>query len=435
MGGPGTWGAFPHALLMDELMHAPISVQQPEPKGAKTGAAAIRSLYVHAPFCSRRCFYCDYAVKVAPPDADEWLRALALEVRALEQEGEFNLDSSLDTIYVGGGTPSLLGWSAMDGLARVVGEERLRGSDLEWTVEANPESFTEDVARGWRRAGVTRVSLGVQTFHGPSLRWMGRMHGAEGARSAVRIAREAGLNNISIDLVFGLPSYLGRDWEYDLSQTLALEVDHVSLYGLTVESKTPLGRAVKQGRETLPTDQRCAEEYLFAVERLTEAEFEAYEISNFARMDQLSQHNMIYWSGRPYLGVGNGAHSYKHPVRRWNFRDWDVYRAEVHKFTPPLEGEETLGEDESRLERIWLGLRSWRGLSVEGFPYAAEKRVRRWLDSGFGIEKDGVLRLTPRGWLVIDRLTVELDGDFHRALTGSGFKSDLPVRLEQFPDI
>ncbi|SVD07116.1 uncharacterized protein METZ01_LOCUS359970, partial [marine metagenome] len=241
---------------MDELMHAPISVQQPEPKGAQTGAAAIRSLYVHVPFCSRRCFYCDFAVKVAPPDADEWLRALALEVRALEQEGEFNLDSSLDTIYVGGGTPSLLGWSAMDGLARVVGEERLRGSGLEWTVEANPESFTEDVARGWRRAGVTRVSLGVQTFHEPSLRWMGRMHGAEGARSAVRIAREAGLNNISIDLIFGLPSYLGRDWEYDLCQTLALEVDHVSLYGLTVESKTPLELAVKQGRETLPTDQR-----------------------------------------------------------------------------------------------------------------------------------------------------------------------------------
>ena len=420
---------------MDELIHAPISVEEPESKAPPPGAVAIRSLYVHAPFCGHRCFYCDFAVKVSPPDADEWLGALASEVRALEKEGEFNLDSSLDTIYVGGGTPSLLGPSAMDGLAHVVGEERLRGSDLEWTVEANPESFTEDIARGWRRAGVTRISLGVQTFHEPSLRWMGRMHGAEGSRSAVRIAREAGLTNVSIDLIFGLPSYLGQDWEHDLCQALALEVDHVSLYELSVESKTPLGRAVEEGRETLPTDQRCAEEYLLAVDRLTEAEYEAYEVSNFAKMDRLSRHNMIYWSGRPYLGVGNSAHSYKHPVRRWNFRDWDVYRAEAHKFTPPLEGEEILSEDERRLERIWLGLRTRRGLLVEGFPCAAEKRVRHWLDSGLGIEEDGVLRLTPRGWLVMDRLTVELDGDFHWALTRSRSKSDLPARLGPLPNI
>ena len=413
----------------------PIRIEESESKKPDKETVAIRSLYVHAPFCARRCFYCDFAVKVAPPNVDEWLEALASEVRALETEGEFTLDSSLDTLYVGGGTPSLLGPSAMDGLVRVVGKERLQDPDLEWTAEANPESFTAEVAAGWRRAGVTRVSLGVQSFHEPSLRWMGRLHGADGARSAVRIAREAGLANVSIDLIFGLPTDLGRDWEYDLRQALALDVDHVSLYGLSVELTTPLGRAVEEGRETPASDRRYAQEYLLAVDRLVEAGYEAYEVSNFTKADRSSRHNMIYWSGHPYLGLGNGAHSYKHPVRRWNFRDWDVYRAGVRKCTPPLEGEETLGEDERRLERIWLGLRTRRGLSVEGFPRVAEMRVRRWIEDGLGIEEGGVLRLTPRGWLVMDRLTVELDRDFHLALTRSRSKSDLPAHLGQFRDI
>ncbi len=407
-------------------MSVPVRLSESE---TAVDAGGIRSLYVHAPFCARRCFYCDFAVKVAPPNADEWLEALSWEFRALETEGEFTLASSLDTIYVGGGTPSLLGPAAMDGLARVVGPERLQGADLEWTAEANPESFTEEVAAGWRRAGVTRVSLGIQSFHEPSLRWMGRLHGAAEARSAVRIAREAGLTNVSIDLIFGLPEHLGRDWEYDVSQALALDVDHVSLYGLTFEPTTPLGQAVEAGRETPPSDRRYEREYLFAVDRLAEAGYEAYEVSNFAKASRSSRHNMIYWSGEPYLGVGNGAHSFKHPVRRWNFRDWDVYRAGVRGPTPPVDGEERLDPDQRRLERIWLALRTRRGLSVEGLPPAAERRTQRWIEDGLGNEEDGTLRLTPRGWLVMDRLTVELDGDFHGALTRSQSKSDLPAPL------
>jgi oxygen-independent coproporphyrinogen-3 oxidase len=372
---------------------------------------AIRSVYVHAPFCTRRCFYCDFAVKVASGDCSEWLGALRAEVHTLESEGLFVLDDTLDTLYVGGGTPSLLGARAMDGVSAVIGEERLGHHDLEWTAEANPESFTRDVATGWRRAGVNRISLGVQSFHAPSLEWMGRLHGADGARSAVRVGREAGFTNLSVDLIFGLPSHLARDWERDLDDALSLDPDHVSLYGLTAESATPLGRAVAEGREILPSEGRYEEEYLLAVDRLAEAGYEAYEVSNFARPGCSSRHNSVYWSGEPYLGLGNGAHSYRYPIRRWNTRDWDAYRADTEGPGPPVDDAEELGAAEVRLERIWLGLRTRRGIFIEDLPPSARDRASRWEESALAVAEGNVVRLTPKGWLVMDRLTTELDAE------------------------
>ena len=372
---------------------------------------AIRSVYVHAPFCARRCFYCDFAVKVASADRDAWLSALTAEVRALEREGVFLLDDTLDTLYVGGGTPSLLGAPAMDGLLAVIGEKRLRHSDLEWTAEANPESFTRDVATGWRCAGVNRISLGIQSFHAPSLRWMGRLHGADGARSAVRIGRAAGFTNLSVDLIFGLPDHLERDWERDLDHILSLDPDHVSLYGLSAEPATPLGRAVAERRETLPTEGRYEQEYLLAVDRLAEAGYEAYEVSNFARPGFASQHNSVYWSGEPYVGLGNGAHSYRHPVRRWNLRDWDAYLAGAEGHGLPVDDEEELDAGKVRLERIWLGLRTRRGICLQDLPASARDRARYWEENALAVVEGNVVRLTPRGWLVMDRLTVELDAE------------------------
>ncbi len=384
----------------------------------------IRSVYVHAPFCARRCFYCDFAVKVAPADGDAWLSALGAEIRALEREGTFLLDDTLDTVYVGGGTPSLLGAPAMDGLLTVLGGERLRHPDLEWTAEANPESFTRDVATAWRGAGVNRISLGIQSFHAPSLRWMGRLHGADGAHDAVGIGRAAGFTNLSVDLIFGLPDHLERDWERDLDHTVALDPDHVSLYGLTAEPATPLGRAVAEHRETLAPEARYEEEYLLAVDRLAEAGYEAYEVSNFARPGFESRHNSVYWSGEPYVGLGNGAHSYRHPFRRWNLRDWDAYRARVEDSGedayraramasgPPVDNEEELDVNAVRLERIWLGLRTRRGISLRELPASARDRARSWEENALAVMEDSVVRLTPRGWLVMDRLTVELDGCF-----------------------
>jgi oxygen-independent coproporphyrinogen-3 oxidase len=366
-------------------------------------------VYVHAPFCVRRCVYCDFAVTVrSEGDGEAWAAALRAELALVTADGE-RLSDRLDTLYVGGGTPSLLGPSAMQALAGLVGTERLEHADLEWTAEANPESFDARVAAAWRDAGLNRISLGVQSFHEPTLRWMGRLHGAEGARRAVTAAKEAGLDNVSVDLVFGLPATLGRSWSDDLAQALALDVPHVSLYGLSVEPATPLGRAVKEGKEPPVDEERYREEFLEAAETLQRAGYEHYEVSNFARPGHASRHNAVYWDGRPYLGLGNGAHSYDHPVRRWNVRDWSVYRERVTAGRRPEEGRERIDPAAEALERAWLSLRTRAGIGLDGLSPGALDLVESWRRTGLAIVSDGRARLTPEGWLLLDRLAVELD--------------------------
>jgi oxygen-independent coproporphyrinogen-3 oxidase len=371
--------------------------------------APIRSVYVHAPFCVRRCVYCDFAVTVrSEGDVTGWASALGAELRLLAAEGE-HLAERLHTLYVGGGTPSLLGPSAMHALAGALGEHRVASTDIEWTAEANPESFGADLARAWREAGVNRISLGVQSFHEPTLRWMGRLHGAEGARRAVGAAKGAGLVNVSVDLVFGLPASLDRPWSADLAEALALDVPHVSLYGLSVEPATALGRAVAEGREPPVDEERYREEFLEAAETLRGAGYEHYEVSNFARPGYASRHNAVYWDGRPYVGLGNGAHSYRHPVRRWNVRDWALYRERVMAGKTPEEGRETIDAAAESLERAWLSLRTSDGISLADLSEEARRLVGAWRRAGLADVYEERARLTPEGWLLLDRLAVELD--------------------------
>ncbi len=374
-------------------------------------ASLIRSVYVHAPFCARRCGYCDYAVTVAQTgDVAAWLAGLAGEVTALEDEGLFVLDSTLDTLYVGGGTPSLLGPEAMAGLGELLSYDRLEHADLEWTAEANPESLTPEVAQAWREAGVNRISLGLQTFHEPALAWMGRLHGPAEGVAAVENIRRAGFENYSVDLIFGLPERLDRPWSDDLDGVLRMEPPHVSLYGLSVEAKTPLGRSVAEGKETPASETRYAEEYLEAAERLTGAGYEHYEVSSFARPGFQALHNSVYWMGLPYLGLGNGSHSYLHPRRRWNVSDWDEYVRLTGDGQLPMEGEEVLEPVSVRLERVWLALRTRRGIRHDSLPAEACDLVRRWVAADLAKCDAGICRPTPLGWLSVDRLTLDLDG-------------------------
>jgi oxygen-independent coproporphyrinogen III oxidase len=373
------------------------------------GPVEVGSVYVHAPFCVRRCVYCDFAVTVSPTgDVDGWAEAIGAELAVVEREEMFALAPRLETLYVGGGTPSLLGPRAMRSLGDLLGAERLASPRLEWTAEANPESFTPELASAWRAAGVNRVSIGVQSFHAPTLRWMGRLHGAEGAAAAVGTARRAGLTNVSIDLIFGLPASLGRSWSEDLTLALALDVPHVSLYGLSVETTTPLGRAVAEGREPAVDEERYREEFLEASERLRAAGYEQYEVSNFARPGHASRHNAAYWDGRPYLGLGSGAHSYAHPVRRWNVRDWAVYRSRLALGASPEESRELLDEGATALERIWLGLRTARGLPLTGLGEGALDLLERWRRDGLATVEARRVSLTTVGWLALDGLAVDL---------------------------
>jgi oxygen-independent coproporphyrinogen-3 oxidase len=283
------------------------------------------------------------------------------------------------------------------------------GEGVEWTVEANPESFDEALARDWRAAGVNRLSLGVQSFDEGALRWMGRLHGPAGPGRAVAAARAAGLDNFSVDLIFGLPARLGRDWAADLEQALSLEPRHISLYGLTAEPATPLGRWVAEGRERLAEEETYEAEYLLAADRLRAAGFEHYEVSNFARPGFESRHNRAYWAGNAYLGLGSGAHSFLPPRRRWNLREWEAYRRAVAVGESPVAETETVTGEAARLERIWLGLRAANGLARTGWSADQELLAARWLEAGWAVLTPSALRLTPAGWLLLDRLAVEFD--------------------------
>ena len=379
------------------------------PDRAPARPTTVSSVYVHAPFCVRRCFYCDFAVHVSKQgDLVAWCEAIAGELRAVETEGLFALDDSLQTLYVGGGTPSLLGAETMEILASVIGLARLGNLDLEWTAEANPESLNDVLASAWRRAGVNRLSIGVQTFNSEALRWMGRLHGTEGAERAVALARAAGLTNLSIDLMFGLPARLNRSWRDDLERALALDVPHVSLYGLTVEEGTPLGRAVREGKESLVAEQQYQDEYLLAAEIFDAAGYEHYEVSNFALPGHRSRHNAVYWNGQPYLGLGNGAHSFAAPVRRWNLRDWPAYSECARAGNVPEHDRETVDGEVRRLEHLWLGLRTSDGLPLGDLDERQRDLATSWSERGWTQTLEGALRLNAEGWLLLDELVVEL---------------------------
>jgi oxygen-independent coproporphyrinogen-3 oxidase len=375
-----------------------------------TQAGAPRALYVHVPFCARRCSYCDFAVQAtreAPTFA--WLEAIGAELDLLAAERGWEGRLPLDTVYVGGGTPSLLGTGAMEMLAdRLSRRFSWDPASVEWTCEANPESFTPALAADWRAAGVNRVSLGIQTFHGPALSWMGRLHGPDGPARAMDAARDAGFDNVSVDLIFGLPERLGRDWGADLHRALLLEPEHVSLYGLTAESGAPLGRWVGEGREALAGEDRYADEYLLAHRVLTEAGFRHYEVSNFGLPGRESRHNPVYWSGAPYAALGPGAHAFYPPLRRWNVRSWDDYRAAVARGVLPTDDEETVGPDDAALERHWLLLRTDAGMPLAELDGAARALADGWVARGLATTDGGALRLTADGWLLLDRLAVEL---------------------------
>ena len=370
-----------------------------------------RHAYVHAPFCARRCSYCDFAVQVATaPPVAAWARCIGRERDLVAEARGWAEPRALETLSLGGGTPSLLGVGAVPRLLAELGDGVEMGGLRELTAEANPESFTAGLAADWVRAGVNRVSFGAQTFHAPSLKWMGRLHGPEGPARAVAIARTAGLENVGLDLIFGLPARLGRDLGRDLDRVLALEPEHISVYGLSVEPDTPLGRWVAEGRESMPDPDRYGEEYLQVADRLRSEGYHHYEVSNFARPGREAVHNGAYWRGVAYLGLGNGAHSYFDGERWWNHRDWPAYRRAVESGTLPQAEAERLDAAAEGLERIWLGLRTARGLDRAGLTPGQRALAGRWETAGWAEPDPGRLRLTPEGWLLLDRLTLELDG-------------------------
>ena len=319
-------------------------------------------------------------------------------------------------MYLGGGTPSLLPPEAVANLLReltptIRNPQSTIRNDVEVTLEANPEDVTPDNARAWRAAGINRVSLGAQSFDDTVLQWMHRSHDAARIGAAVHALRGAGIENISLDLIFGLPEELKRNWERDLDMAHALRTTHLSLYGLTVEPRTPLDRWISRGATHAPDEERYAEEYLFAHRRLTAGGFGFYEVSNASLPGFRSRHNSAYWSGKPYVGLGPAAHSFDGTTRRWNLRAWEAYRRAVAEGRSAVESEERLTEEQREMEAIYLGLRT-----VEGLPVAALRRPSpppQFAAQGWLEVVDGRVKCTPEGWLRLDSIVNDYDSATH----------------------
>ena len=371
-------------------------------------AVSVRHVYVHVPFCARRCSYCDFAIAVRTRvPVDEYLDALARELTLRlgppPTPGERPV---VDTLYLGGGTPSRLGG---EGVARVVAllARWFAPSDgAEVTVEANPDDVDAGAVGAWTAAGVTRLSLGSQTFDAAALAWMHRGHAPEQIHRAVDAARAGGIDDLSLDLIFALPDAVRRDWAADVARALALGPTHLSLYGLTVEPGTPLGRWTQRGSVAEADEDRYADEFLHAHAALTAAGFEHYEVSNFARPGRRARHNSAYWSGVPYLAFGPGAHGFDGQVRRWNVGAYATWVRTLRDGRDPREGSEFVDAAAREAERVYLGLRTVDGLTLEPGERA---RVARWVAAGWGgVGPDGRLRLTPAGWLRLDALAADL---------------------------
>ena len=362
----------------------------------------VRHLYIHVPFCRRRCAYCDFSIavrRVVP--ASEFAGAVGAELASRAPASGW----SLDTLYLGGGTPSLLG---ADGVARLLDAVRRRArleADAEVTLEANPEDVTAAAAAAWRAAGVTRLSVGAQSFDDRALAWMHRTHDAARTAAAVAAAREGGIANLSLDLIFALPEALERSWERDVERALGLAPEHISLYGLTIEPRTPLGRWRGDGRVVEAPEERYARDYLRAHRALRAAGFEHYEVSNFARPGRRARHNAAYWRRVPYVGAGPAAHSFDGSARRWNVAPYAEWARRVAGGRDPEEGREVLTGDDREAERIYLALRTDDGLVLDAAGLA---RTRPWVDAGWGTLARGRLRLTAEGWLRLDALATDL---------------------------
>lgn len=363
-------------------------------------------LYVHVPFCARRCSYCDFAIAVrrAVP-SDAFAADIELEWRRRRSDPWWSESSSVETIYFGGGTPSHVEPDALARILGAVGADKTVDAGAEVTLEANPDDVTEARAVAWRALGITRISLGAQSFDPGVLVWMHRTHEAGQVSLALRHLRGAGFENISLDLIYGLPETLRRDWRADLDAALALEPEHLSFYALTVESGTPLGKWTTRGSIQPLTDDRVAAEYLEANRRLTESGFAHYEVSNAARPGFRAVHNAGYWRRAAFLGLGPSAHSGMGRQRRWNTREYEAWRRAIEAGDDPTAGAETLDDAQVLLEERYLGLRTDAGVPRELVPDA---RASSWVSEGWAEERGGRIVLTPEGWLRLDALVASL---------------------------
>ncbi len=371
------------------------------------------SLYVHVPFCASRCGYCDFNTytlgelgDARSPEAyvAAAFAELDLAVRVLGGQAP-----AVSTVFFGGGTPTLLPARELAGLLAGIGERFGLAEGAEVTTEANPESVDPAYLHELKAAGFTRISFGMQPAAPHALEVLDRRHTPGRALEAVRWAREAGFTDVSLDLIYGTPGESMADWRASLDSALSAEPDHISAYSLIVEPGTRLAARVRRGELPMPDDDDHAERYLVAEDVLTAGGFAAYEVSNWARTGHACRHNLAYWRGDHWWGVGPGAHSHVGRVRWWNVKHPRTYATRLAGRRTPAHARELLDDEARRFERVLLELRLAEGLPLGVLLPGERERVPGLVAEGLVVEQNGRLMPTLRGRLladgVVERLT------------------------------
>ena len=372
---------------------------------------AMKGLYIHIPFCKSRCIYCSF-YSTTGGQQQEYLDALDREMSLRHDE---LTASPIRTLYIGGGTPSVLSSGQLKQLFASIRRHIPNFQPAEITIECNPDDMNDSLARLLAELGVNRVSMGVQTFDDRRLAFIHRRHSAVGAKQAVASLRRAGVRNISIDLIYGFPGQTLAQWDEDIRQALSMDVEHLSAYSLSYEEGTALYRMLEEERIQPLDEEICRQMFEQLVDRLTAAGYEHYEISNFAKTGFRSLHNSSYWQGIPYIGLGAAAHSFDGNSRCWNVSDVTAYIRGMKAGMPQME-HELLTAESKYDEAIMLGLRTREGINLELLErcHGQDKKAyclrqaRRFLSNGELKLEDGFLKLSRQGIFVSDMVMSEL---------------------------
>jgi len=369
-------------------------------------------IYIHIPFCKQACHYCDFHFSTSLNNKQAFISALQKEI---SMRRDYLGGSEIDTIYFGGGTPSLLNGHELMEIYECLEDHFKISPNAEITLEANPDDLVPARLSELRKSPVNRLSIGIQSFQEEDLRWMNRAHNSEEAERCVKQAQDAGFSNITIDLIYGIPGLEDADWRKNLRKAFALDIQHISAYSLTVEARTALAKFVKEGSSPAPDDERSTEQFRIMKEEMRWNDFVQYEISNFGKQGFFSRHNSSYWKGEPYLGLGPSAHSYNTVSRQWNKPNNNVYIRSVEAGKPEMEIE-VLHLIQQYNEYVMTGLRTMWGCDLAwiqerfGPELAAHCRDESefYIQKGLVVQREEKLILTEEGMLFADRIASDL---------------------------
>lgn len=371
----------------------------------------MAGIYLHIPFCKQACTYCNFHFTTSLRYKDDLIAAMRKELLA---EKDYLQGETVETVYFGGGTPSILEISDLRLLISDLFKEHPVSSNAEITLEANPDDISIDKLKAWKDLGINRLSIGVQSFFEEELRWMNRAHNAQQAISNLQLARNE-FDNITMDLIYGSLLLTDEMWKQNVQTAIDLNIPHLSCYALTVEEKTPLHKNISLKKTVDVDNDKQARQFLLLMQWLREAGYEHYEVSNFARPGLRSRHNSSYWKGASYLGIGPSAHSFNGVERRWNVANNNLYIKGFEDGTPSRETE-TLTPTQQLNETIMISLRTTEGLDLnkieniwgEKERHRIERDLEKYTNTHLVRIKNGFAQLTDEGMLRADGIASDL---------------------------